>query len=91
MAPLLSPELEAARERVWDRAVLLNPVLFDRPVVACAGLRREDPDTLFLRWVPATYRHYVRSVPGVVAEPMMRSCSARTPLRQHRSESAAGI
>lgn len=63
-APRLSPEEEAARDRVWDRAVEANPRLFDGPVVACAGLEWEGPGSLVLSWARVTYRHYaLRCVP----------------------------
>ncbi|MEU3353089.1 NUDIX domain-containing protein [Streptomyces sp. NPDC037389] len=71
-APVLSAELEAARDRTWEMAVAANPALFDGPVVACAGLRWEEPGTLFLRWAAVTYRHYaLRRVPGGGALPSL--------------------
>ncbi|MFF3013504.1 NUDIX domain-containing protein [Streptomyces sp. NPDC057939] len=64
-APTLSPALEAARDREWERAVQANPALFDGPVVGCVEFRRIDPDTLFLRWAAVMYRHRaLRRVPG---------------------------
>ncbi|MFE6848713.1 hypothetical protein [Streptomyces sp. NPDC057686] len=45
------------RVRVWEMAVAANPSLFDWPVVVCADLQQEEPDTLLLSWVPVTYRH----------------------------------
>ncbi|MEV5240375.1 NUDIX domain-containing protein [Streptomyces cinnamoneus] len=72
-APALSAELEAARDQVWETAAAANPVLFDGPVVACAELQWEEPDTLFLRWAAVTYRHYAlrRVVPGGGALPSL--------------------
>ncbi|MCK7624423.1 NUDIX domain-containing protein [Streptomyces sp. RS10V-4] len=72
--PVLSAELEAARDLVWERAVAANPALFDGPVVGCAELRREGtaPGTLFLRWAAVTYRHYaLRRVRGGRALPSL--------------------
>lgn len=70
-APLLSPEDESARDRVWDRAVQVNPTLFDGPVVACAGLEA-GPRTVSLSWARVTYRHYaLRRVPGATALPSL--------------------
>ncbi|MEU2159456.1 NUDIX domain-containing protein [Streptomyces sp. NPDC019396] len=66
--PPLSPSDEAARDRVWEKAVQANPALFDGPVVACAGLQHTDPHVLRLSWVRVTYRHYaLRRVPGATA------------------------
>jgi 8-oxo-dGTP pyrophosphatase MutT (NUDIX family) len=62
--PELSPEEEAARDRVWDKAVRANPDLFDGPVVACADMSW-DQNNLILSWARVTYRHYaLRRVPG---------------------------
>ncbi|MFC0600914.1 NUDIX hydrolase [Streptomyces palmae] len=70
--PVLSAELEAARDRVWEMAVAANPTLFDGPVVGCVELRWEEPDTLFLRWAAVTYRHYaLRRVPDGKALPSL--------------------
>ncbi|MFF4323758.1 NUDIX hydrolase [Streptomyces sp. NPDC001568] len=70
--PRLSPADEAARDRVWEKAVQANPDLFDGPVVACAGLERTDPSVLSLSWVRVTYRHYaLRRVPGATALPSL--------------------
>ncbi|MYY13326.1 NUDIX domain-containing protein [Streptomyces sp. SID4919] len=67
-APPLSPEDEAARDRVWDSKVKANPNFFDGPVAACAGLRWLGPRTLGLSWARLTYRHYaLRRVPGATA------------------------
>lgn len=66
--PRLSPDDEAARDRVWDKAVQANPSLFDGPVVACAGLQWDGPHSLVLSWARVTYRHYaLRRVPGNTA------------------------
>ncbi|MGW7342260.1 NUDIX domain-containing protein [Streptomyces sp. NPDC054854] len=71
-APVLSPALEAARDREWERAVRGNPALFDGLVVGCVELRRVAPDTLFLRWAAVTYRHRaLRRVPGAPALPSL--------------------
>ncbi|MFF4160861.1 NUDIX domain-containing protein [Streptomyces sp. NPDC001678] len=71
-APVLSAELEAARDQVWEMAVAANPALFDGPVVGCTGLRWEEPETLFLCWAAVTYRHYaLRRVPGGRALPSL--------------------
>ncbi|MEU9026622.1 NUDIX hydrolase [Streptomyces sp. NPDC048383] len=71
-APALSPDVEAARDRVWESTVRGNPAMFDGPVVACVELQRVDPDTLFLRWAAVTYRHRVlRRVPGAEALPSL--------------------
>ncbi|MFI5704825.1 NUDIX hydrolase [Streptomyces xanthochromogenes] len=70
--PSLSPSDEAARDRVWARAVQVNPALFDGPVVACSALERTGPRTLHLSWVRVTYRHYaLRRVPGATALPSL--------------------
>lgn len=64
-APPLSPEDQAARDREWNKAVQANPLLFDGPVVACAGLEWKDPHSLVLSWARVTYRHYaLRRIPG---------------------------
>ncbi|WP_129838058.1 NUDIX domain-containing protein [Streptomyces sp. RFCAC02] len=64
-APQLTTEHEAARDLLWDKAVLANPHLFDGPVVACAGIEWEGPADLLVSWARVTYRHYVlRRVPG---------------------------
>ncbi|MFE5488964.1 NUDIX domain-containing protein [Streptomyces virginiae] len=69
--PRLSPSDEAARDRVWEKAVQANPALFDGPVVACAGLEHTDL-VLRLSWVRVTYRHYaLRRVPGATALPSL--------------------
>ncbi|GGP75824.1 hypothetical protein GCM10010214_58890 [Streptomyces abikoensis] len=71
-APVLSAELEAARDQTWAMAVAANPALFDGPVVGCAEHRWEEPDTLFVRWAAVTYRHYaLRRVPGGGALPSL--------------------
>jgi 8-oxo-dGTP pyrophosphatase MutT (NUDIX family) len=71
-APLLSPEDESARDRVWDRVVQVNPTLFDGLVVACTGLEWTGPRTVSLSWVRVTYRHYaLRRVPGATALPSL--------------------
>ncbi|WP_331762428.1 NUDIX domain-containing protein (plasmid) [Streptomyces sp. NBC_01527] len=71
VAPL-SSEDEAARDRVWDRAVQANPTLFDGPVAACAGLEWSGAHTLVLSWARVTYRHYaLRRVPGATALPSL--------------------
>ncbi|GAA0956038.1 hypothetical protein GCM10009550_41620 [Actinocorallia libanotica] len=65
VAPGLSPDHQAARDRVWDEAVEKNPALFDGPVVACVGAEWDGPHGLVLRWTSVTYRHYaLRWVPG---------------------------
>ncbi|MFE5773181.1 NUDIX hydrolase [Streptomyces sp. NPDC056485] len=70
--PRLSPADEAARDRVWEKAVQANPGLFDGPVVACAGLEHTGPGVLSLSWVGVTYRHYaLRRVPGATALPSL--------------------
>ncbi|MFI6055938.1 NUDIX hydrolase [Streptomyces violascens] len=70
--PLLSPQEESARDRVWDLAVRANPSLFDGPVVACAGVEWTDQYALRLSWVRVTYRHYaLRRVPGATALPSL--------------------
>ncbi|MFI8266674.1 MULTISPECIES: NUDIX hydrolase [unclassified Streptomyces] len=70
--PRLSPSDEAARDRVWEKAVFANPALFDGPVVACAQLQYTDCRVLSLTWVRVTYRHYaLRRVPGATALPSM--------------------
>ncbi|WP_229891858.1 NUDIX hydrolase [Streptomyces mashuensis] len=70
--PVLSAELQAARDQAWEMAVTANPALFDGPVVGCAELRWEEPETLFLRWTAVTYRHYaLRRVPGGRALPSL--------------------
>ncbi len=64
----MSPEDEAARDRVWDQALQANPHLFDGPVTACADMQWEAPHALLLTWVRVTYRHYaLRRVPGNTA------------------------
>ncbi|MFI6883885.1 NUDIX hydrolase [Streptosporangium canum] len=64
-APQMSPEDQAARDRVWDKAVQANPSLFDGPAVAVSGLEWEGPHNLILSWARVTYRHYaLRQVPG---------------------------
>lgn len=69
---MLPAELEAVRDQAWETAVAANPALFDGPVVACAELQWEEPDTLFLRWAAVTYRHYaLRRVPGGGALPSL--------------------
>lgn len=71
-APPLSSQDESARDRVWDRAVQVNPTLFDGPVVACAGLELTRRHTVSLSWVRVTYRHYaLRRVPGATALPSL--------------------
>ncbi|MEU6346263.1 NUDIX domain-containing protein [Streptomyces sp. NPDC046977] len=71
-APVLSPEHQVARDRVWDAALAGNPDLFDGPVVACAGLEWDGPGRLVLSWAQVTYRHYaLRRVPGVSALPSL--------------------
>ncbi|WP_327325640.1 NUDIX hydrolase [Streptomyces sp. NBC_01210] len=63
--PRLSPEDRRAMDDAWDAAVLANPALFDGPVAACTGLKREGPQSLALTWVRASYRLYaLRGVPG---------------------------
>ncbi|MGA5121569.1 NUDIX hydrolase [Streptomyces pseudogriseolus] len=70
--PPLSAQDAAARDRVWDRAVKVNPALFDGPVVACGELERAGPGVLRLSWVRVTYRHYaLRRVPGATALPSL--------------------
>ncbi|WP_258049934.1 NUDIX domain-containing protein [Streptomyces finlayi] len=70
--PPLSPSDQAARDRVWDKAVQANPTLFDGPVVACSGLEWAGPRTVRLSWVRVTYRHYaLRRVPGATALPSL--------------------
>ncbi|WP_107054880.1 NUDIX hydrolase [Streptomyces aureocirculatus] len=55
-------------DRIWDLVVRANPLLFDGPVAACAGLTRDGPDGLVLTWVRTTYRRYgLRRVPGATA------------------------
>ncbi|MFD5268817.1 NUDIX hydrolase [Streptomyces sp. NPDC058335] len=71
-APALSPEDEAARDRVWDKAAQTNPALFDGPVVACVGLEWAGPRILSLSWARVTYRHFaLRRVPGATALPSL--------------------
>ena len=65
-APRVSLEHQLAMDRVWDEAVKANPTgLFDGPVVVCAGVEWEAPESLVLFWTRVTYRHYaLRRVPG---------------------------
>lgn len=72
-APRVSPEHQLAMDRVWDEAVRANPTgLFDGPVVVCAGVEWEEPDSLVLFWARVTYRHYaLRRVPGATALPAL--------------------
>ncbi|WP_344330582.1 NUDIX hydrolase [Streptomyces globosus] len=71
-APCLSPSHEAARDRVWEKAVQANPALFDGPAVACAELQHRDLRVLSVSWVRVTYRHYaLRRVPGATALPSL--------------------
>ncbi|MFJ9080290.1 NUDIX hydrolase [Streptomyces sp. NPDC102278] len=70
--PRLSSSDQAARDRVWEKAVQANPALFDGPVVACAELQHAGPRVLSLSWVRVTYRHYaLRRVPGATALPSL--------------------
>lgn len=71
--PQMSPERQLAMDRVWDEAVKGIPTgLFDGPVVVCAGVEWEDPESLALFWTRVTYRHYaLRRVPGAVALPAL--------------------
>jgi 8-oxo-dGTP pyrophosphatase MutT (NUDIX family) len=63
--PVLPPETRTAMDCEWGEAVLANPALFDGPVAVCAGLSREDPDTLLVSWSRTTYRYFaLRRVPG---------------------------
>ncbi|MER7564631.1 NUDIX domain-containing protein [Streptomyces sp. NPDC097941] len=66
--PVVPAGTRTAMDREWDRAVLANPALFDGPVAVCAGLTRENPDTLLVSWSRVTYRYFVlRRVPGATA------------------------
>ncbi|GII96718.1 NUDIX domain-containing protein [Sinosporangium siamense] len=68
-APKVPLKHRLAMDRVWDEAVRVNPgSLFEGPVVACAGLERDEPCSLVLSWTRVTYRHYaLRWVPGAEA------------------------
>jgi 8-oxo-dGTP pyrophosphatase MutT (NUDIX family) len=71
VAPPVPAAHRAIQDAVWDAAVRQNPTgLFDGPVVACAGLRRDDDATVTLSWVRVTYRHFaLRRVPGAAVLP----------------------
>lgn len=63
--PYLSPEDEAAMNRVWAESVRANPHLFDGPVAACLGLDLDGPRSVVVTWARTTFRHYaLRRVPG---------------------------
>lgn len=70
-APPVPPAHQVTQDAVWEAAVLQNPTgLFDGPVVACAGLRRDDAGTVVLSWARVTYRHFaLRRVPGAAVLP----------------------
>ncbi|CAL9677651.1 hypothetical protein SUDANB95_07977 (plasmid) [Actinosynnema sp. ALI-1.44] len=70
-APPVPAAHRAARDAVWEAAVRQNPNgLFDGPVVACAGLERDEGGTVLLRWARVTYRHFaLRRVPDAVVLP----------------------
>lgn len=72
-APRVLPEHQLAMDRVWEEAVRANPTgLFDGPVVVCAGVEWEDPESVVLFWTGVTYRHYaLRRVPGAAALPAL--------------------
>ncbi|MFH8796881.1 NUDIX hydrolase [Streptomyces sp. NPDC017941] len=67
-APPVPPGERTAMDRIWDEAVLANPLLFDGPVAACAAPARNGPHGLVLTWARTTYRRYgLRRVPGATA------------------------
>ncbi|MFD8328247.1 NUDIX domain-containing protein [Streptomyces lydicus] len=68
VAPPVPSEERLAMDRAWGEAVQANPSLFDGPVVACAGLGREEPHSSVVTWVRTTYRRYaLRRVPGATS------------------------
>ncbi|WP_223190481.1 NUDIX hydrolase [Nonomuraea terrae] len=66
--PYVSPEDEAAMNRVWEESVRDNPLLFDGPVASCTRLDREGQSDLVITWARTTYRYYaLRRVPGAAS------------------------
>ncbi|MFI5685331.1 NUDIX hydrolase [Streptomyces sp. NPDC051636] len=66
--PELTLDERSAMNRAWDEAVRANPALFDGPMAALTGVRREEPYGLVLSWTRTTYRlRALRRVPGATS------------------------
>ncbi|MFH9348177.1 NUDIX hydrolase [Kitasatospora sp. NPDC017646] len=62
--PVLAAEHQAGMDRVWEKAVSMQPSLFDGPAVVCTALDADGP-AVRLSWARTTYRRFaLRRVPG---------------------------
>jgi 8-oxo-dGTP pyrophosphatase MutT (NUDIX family) len=63
--PALSPEQESAMNGLWEQRVRVNPLLFDGPVAAVAGVADDGRGRVEVSWMRTTFRrHALQRIPG---------------------------